>query len=99
LQEPEPQGAQDHCICQECTCGKCHCPTRIVRCKYPNQMVTSYNQDFKEQGFSISRPFSPNATNKVIGGQILNTLSTYKVFLHFYIFRWIMSNMLLEVQK
>ncbi len=34
------------CCCKMCPCDKHQCPTRIVRCKFPSQSKSLYQQDF-----------------------------------------------------
>jgi len=69
------------CSCKTCACEKHKCPTRIVRCKYPSQSKSLYQQDFVKPDRSGATEYYN--VNKIVAKKPdfpFEKKSAYKVF-------------------
>ena len=79
LQDPK-HNEQGPCYCSMCNCGLHKCPNRIVRCKYPGQLKTSYQQDYIPRDmYSSGNQFNPNTYRRIPPSYKMESGSTYKV--------------------
>lgn len=59
------------CCCQRCGCEKHKCPSRMVKCKYPSQIKTLYQQDFiqhpsvKNEFYNVNKMRRDKAEHKM----------------------------------